>query len=232
MQETREKRTNRTVGKSRQKDFFAVLLFFFLLPYTCSSVVRAGQEKTVETIVPVSGRTVRMQSGSDVRTMTEEAFLIGALAAVIPAEYEPEALKAQTVILRSSCVAGGHLEGTVLENGMTGAAQESISQSSVSAVEPRIIDSDSGFSYLDKAQRKRLWGEQADVLEERCREAVRASSGYVLEWQGAAVSPPFFRLSAGRTGAGWSFSDRSRTGAKALSVRRMRLQRIFCRKRA
>ena len=112
MQETMEKRANRTVGKSRQKDFFAVLLFFFLLPYTCSSVVRAGQEKTVETIVPVSGRTVRMQSGSDVRTMTEEAFLIGALAAVIPAEYEPEALKAQAVILRSSCVAGGHLEET------------------------------------------------------------------------------------------------------------------------
>ena len=48
MQETMEKRANRTVGKSRQKDFFAVLLFFFLLPYTCSSVVRAGQEKTVE----------------------------------------------------------------------------------------------------------------------------------------------------------------------------------------
>ncbi len=107
--------------------------------------MRAGQEKTVETIVPVSGRTVRMQSGSDVRTMTEEGFLIGALAAVIPAEYEPEALKAQTVILRSSCVAGGHLEETVLENGTTGAAQESISQSSVSAVEPRIIDSNSGF---------------------------------------------------------------------------------------
>ena len=195
MQETMEKRVNRTVGKSRQKDFFAVLLFFFLLPYTCSSVVRAGQEKTVETIVPVSGRTVRMQSGSDVRTMTEEAFLIGALAAVIPAEYEPEALKAQAVILRSSCVAGGHLEEA-------GAAQESISQSSVSAVEPRIIDSNSGFSYLDKAQRKRLWGEQADVLEERCREAVRASSGYVLEWQGTAVSAPFFRLSAGRTRSG------------------------------
>ena len=173
MRETMEKRANRTVGKNRQKDFFAVLLFFFLLPYTCSSVVRAGQEKTVETIVPVSGRTVRMQSGSDVRTMTEEAFLIGALAAVIPAEYEPEALKAQAVILRSSCVSGGHLEEAMLENGTAGAAQESISQSSVSAVEPRLIDSDSGFSYLDKAQRKRLWGEQADVLEDRCREAVR-----------------------------------------------------------
>lgn len=191
MQETMEKRANRTVGKSRQKDF---LRFFFFLSAAVylqqCSAGRAG--KTVETIMPVSGRTVRMQSGSDVRTMTEEAFLIGALAAVIPAEYEPEALKAQAVILRSSCVAGGHLEETVLENGTTGAAQESISQSSVSAVEPRIIDSNSGFSYLDKAQRKRLWGEQADVLEERCREAVRASSGYVLEWQGAAVSAPFF----------------------------------------
>ena len=217
MQETMEKRANRTVGKSRQKDFFAVLLFFFLLPYTCSSVVRAGQEKTVETIVPVSGRTVRMQSGSDVRTMTEEAFLIGALAAVIPAEYESEALKAQAVILRSSCVAGGHLEETVLENGTTGAAQESISQNSVSAVEPRIIDSDSGFSYLDKAQRKRLWGEQADVLEERYREAVRASSGYVLEWQGAAVSPPFFRLSAGRTRSGTELFGQESDWCKSIA---------------
>ena len=217
MQETMEKRANRTVGKSRQKDFFAVLLFFFLLPYTCSSVVRAGQEKTVETIVPVSGRTVRMQSGSDVRTMTEEAFLIGALAAVIPAEYEPEALKAQAVILRSSCVAGGHLEETVLENGTTGAAQESISQNSVSAVEPRIIDSNSGFSYLDKAQRKRLWGEQADVLEERCREAVRASSGYVLEWQGAAVSAPFFRLSAGRTRSGTELFGQESDWCKSIA---------------
>ena len=232
MQETMEKRTNRTVGKSRQKDFFAVLLFFFLLPYTCSSVVRAGQEKTVETIVPVSGRTVRMQSGSDVRTMTEEAFLIGALAAVIPAEYEPEALKAQAVILRSSCVAGGHLEETVLENGTTGAAQESISQSSVSAVEPRIIDSNSGFSYLDKAQRKRLWGEQADVLEERCREAVRASSGYVLEWQGAAVSAPFFRLSAGRTRSGTELFGQESDWCKSIACPADEAAEVFCRKRA
>jgi len=187
MQETMEKRANRTVGKSRQKDFFAVLLFFFLLPYTCSSVVRAGQEKTVETIVPISGRTVRMQSGSDVRTMTEEAFLIG------------------------------HLEEAVLENGTTGAAQESISQSSVSAVEPRLIDSNSGFSYLDKAQRKRLWGEQTDVLEERCREAVRASSGYVLEWQGAAVSAPFFRLSAGRTRSGTELFGQESDWCKSIA---------------
>lgn len=192
MQETMEKRANRTVGKSRQKDFFAVLLFFFLLPYTCSSVVRAGQEKTVETIVPVSGRTVRMQSGSDVRTMTDEAFLIGALAAVIPAEYEPEALKAQAVILRSSCVAGGHLEETVLENGTTGAAQESVSQSSVSAVEPRIIDSNSGFRTWTRRSASVCGGEQADVLEERCREAVRASSGYVLEWRERLSARRFF----------------------------------------
>ena len=158
-----------------------------------------------------------MQSGSDVRTMTEEAFLIGALAAVIPAEYEPEALKAQAVILRSSCVAGGHLEETVLENGTTGTAQESISQSSVSAVEPQIIDSNSGFSYLDKAQRKRLWGEQADVLEERCREAVRASSGYVLEWQGTAVSAPFFRLSAGRTRSGTELFGQESDWCKSIA---------------
>ena len=105
----------------------------------------------------------------------------------------------------------------MLENGTTGAAQESISQSSVSAVEPRIIDSNSGFSYLDKAQRKRLWGEQADVLEERCREAVRASSGYVLEWQGATVSAPFFRLSAGRTRSGTELFGQESDWCKSIA---------------
>ena len=82
-----------------------------------------------------------------------EEYLPSVLAAQISPDREMEALKAQAVILRSSCVAGGHLEETVLENGTTGAAQESISQNSVSAVEPQIIDSNSGFSYLDKAQR-------------------------------------------------------------------------------
>lgn len=76
MQETMEKRANRTVGKSRQKDFFAVLLFFFSAAVYLQQCSAGRQEKTVETIVPISGRTVRMQSGSDVRTMTEEAFLI------------------------------------------------------------------------------------------------------------------------------------------------------------
>lgn len=138
---------------------------------------------------------------------------------MIPAEYEPEALKAQAVILRSSCVAGGHLEEAVLENGTTGAAQESISQSSVSAVEPRLIDSNSGFSYLDKAQRKRLWGEQTDVLEERCREAGARFFGLCSRMAGSGCQRAFFLRAQGGQGAGQSFSDRSRTGAKASPVR-------------
>ena len=67
MQETMEKRTNRTVGKSRQKDFFAVLLFFFLLPYTCSSVVRAGQEKRWKPLCPYPAG----QSGCKVEATSE-----------------------------------------------------------------------------------------------------------------------------------------------------------------
>ena len=44
MQETMEKRANRTVGKSRQKDFFAVLLFLSAAVYLqqCSAG-RAGK---------------------------------------------------------------------------------------------------------------------------------------------------------------------------------------------
>lgn len=244
-----EKRRNRTVGKSRQKDFLAVLLFFFLLPYTCGSVVRAGQEKAVETIAPVSGKTVCWQSKSGVRTLSEEEFLTGALAAVIPADYEQEALRAQAVILRSSCVAGGYLEdapdsaqagGAAVADGSnaqagsvtgaatadddsawagdaTGTAQDSSSQSGMSTAEPCLIGSDSGFSYLDKAQRKAMWGEQADAIEERFRQAVCVSEGYVLKWQDSAVSAPYFRLSAGRTRSGTELFGQESDWCKSIA---------------
>jgi stage II sporulation protein D len=55
------------------------------------------------------------------------------------------------------------------------------------------------------------------VLEERCREAVRASSGYVLEWQGAAVSAPFFRLSAGRTRSGTELFGQESDWCKSIA---------------
>ena len=175
MQETMEKRANRTVGKSRQKDFFAVLLFFFLLPYTCSSVVRAGQEKTVETIVPVSGRTVRMQSGSDVRTMTEEAFLIGALAAVIPAEYEPEALKAQAVIAR-----------TYIRRQM--GEEKEISELSLD---------------LDRKPReelKKIWGKtEFPEKYSRLEEAVIQTNRIVMTYDGEMIAPLFCAVTAGST---------------------------------
>ena len=164
--------------------------------------------------------------------MTEEAFLIGALAAVIPAEYEPEALKAQTVILRSSCVAGGHLEETVLENGTTGAAQESISQSSVSAVEPRIIDSNSGFRTWTRRSASVCGASRQTCWRKRCREAVRASSGYVLEWQGAAVSAPFFRLSAGRTRSGTELFGQESDWCKSIACPVDETAEDFYRKRA
>ncbi|MFR6590019.1 MAG: hypothetical protein ACLURV_07710 [Gallintestinimicrobium sp.] len=104
----------------------------------------------------------------------------------------------------------------MLENGTTGAAQESISQSSVSAVEPRIIDSNSGFSYLDKAQRKRLWGEQADVLEERCRRRcalLRAMFSNGRE----RLSARLFRLSAGRTRSGTELFGQESDWCKSIA---------------
>ena len=46
---------------------------------------------------------------------------------------------------------------------------------------------------------------------------MRASTGYVLEWQGAAVSAPFFRLSAGRTRSGTELFGQESDWCKSIA---------------
>ena len=56
--------------------------------------------------------------------------------------------------------------------------------------------------YLDLKERKEVWGEDFEENKERFSQAVSDTSGIVLTWEGEAVSPPFFRLSAGKTRSG------------------------------
>ena len=176
-----EKRAAGAVRRKRMQDLLTVLLFMLMLPYTCSVVARTGSGQTVETLA-VGGAegSVLWECAGQTRRLSEEDFLTGALAACIPAQYREEALKAQAVILRSTMLAGkGGAGGRIC----------------VSAEE-------SGIAWLSEEERKKLWGREFEELEAKCRRAVADTEGKYLAYDSGAVSPPFFRLSAGSTRSG------------------------------
>lgn len=177
----RERNKERTAGRKKAKDLLAVLFFFLMLPYTCSLLSGIQDPKAVETAGKVGKEEekamVSFLQENGVRRMPLDEFLVGALAACIPADYGDETLKAQAVILRS-IVAAKMTEG-----------------------EP-FFEGESGLSYLDENAREKLWKDAYEENEERFRRLVEKTAGIVLEKDGTVVSPPFFRLSAGSTREG------------------------------
>lgn len=184
-----EKRAAGAVRRKRMQDLLTVLLFMLLLPYTCSVVVRSRSGQAVETLsVGTERESILWEYGNGTRRLSEEEFLTGALAGCIPAQYREETLRAQAVILRSTMYAEGKKEA----GGIKGRKGDAAAGLSLSAGE-------SGLTWLSQEERKRLWGEEFEELEQKCRRAVTDTEGKYLTRDGAAVSPPFFRLSAGMT---------------------------------
>lgn len=194
-----EKRAAGAVRRKRMQDLLTVLLFMLLLPYTCSVVVRAGSGQTVETLaVGAVQDGIWWEVGNQIRRLSEEDFLTGALAACIPAQYREEALKAQAVILRSTAYAERKTEGKGQGSG-AGAENVPAGRETAFAGGIRVSAEESGLAWLSEEERKKLWGEAFEELEAKCRRAVKDTEGKYLARDGEAVSPPFFRLSAGST---------------------------------
>lgn len=180
MQENnQEKRAIRTVRRKKMQDLLAVLSFLLLLPYSCAVFCGARQEAAVETLGSVSDgkNEILWEKDNGIYRMPLEDFLVGALAASMPAEYREETLKAQAVILRSICMR------KMQETGL-------------------LQKEDSGLECLEEAERQMLWGEDFAENEERFAGAVQDTEGIVLTWQNEIVKPPYFRLSAGKTRSG------------------------------
>lgn len=172
------KKAIRTARRKKGKDLLAVLFFLLLLPYTCSVLTGIRQEEAVETLAGAgSGNLIFWEKENGLWKLSEEEFLVGALAASVPAEYRTETLKAQAVILRSILYAKKDDAG-------------------------RLSKEESGLECLDEQGRQTLWGEDFAENEVRYQKAVTDTQGQVLTYDGAVISPPFFRLSAGKTRSG------------------------------
>lgn len=118
---------------------------------------------------------VMIQKNEKEQSVSVESFLIPVLAAQIPAEFEPETLKAQAILART------YVYG--LMNGRS-----------------EIYEEELDMDALSTDQMRKLWGEKdyAKMLG-RLQDAVRQTAGMYAIYDGTIIEPFFCYASAGKT---------------------------------
>lgn len=166
----RKKTYKRTIQKSHIWDICMVLCIMMILPVNISLLfLKEDQMK----------ETVEGRLNSDL-----EWQVLHELAAVIPADYEIETLKAQAIILRTNILADKQQKG---DNGERQLQEE---QKKETQDVPLL------FAYKEK------WGENYDANCEKLFEVVSETKGMYIEENGEPIRTSFFRLSNGSTRMG------------------------------
>ncbi len=133
--------------------------------------------------------------------MDLEEYLPGVIAGQIPADFEPEALKAQAVIARTYIIgqimaqnAGKNSRQTDEQSGAVQIREEASREIAESALD---------MDYRTAAQLKELWGSSLfPSYYKKLEAAVNETEGLVVTDGSALIDPLFCRASAGRTRAG------------------------------
>jgi len=167
-----------------------VLLVFVpaLLVYTFSPVdtsanieVIARQPKTLAAKEQLPVKVYRTEK-KVVETIPLEDYIVGVVAAEMPAEFELEALKAQALAARTYIVR--RLRENNIEK-LPGGAQ--------------VLDTVKHQAYYDADERKEKWGSSYEWKNSRIMQAVRETAGVILAYNGKPIDATFFSTSNGFT---------------------------------
>ncbi|MBS4212645.1 stage II sporulation protein D [Neobacillus rhizophilus] len=112
-----------------------------------------------------------------------EDYLVGVVAAEMPADFNEEALKAQALTART------YIVNRLLKNDTMGAPKGS-----------QVTDTPQLHqAYIDDAQQRKNWGKDYDWKKKKIIEAVRSTSGQILTYNGEPINATFFSTSNGFT---------------------------------
>ena len=140
-----------------------------------------------QTAVPAAPETLRVLDGETVREMDMQDYLIGVVAAEMPADFAPEALKAQAVAARTYAL---YCRNTRRHENADVCTDYRCCQ-----------------AYLDDGALQKNWGADCAARREKIAGAVAATGGDILCFEGQAIFAAFHSSSAGFTedcGAIWS----------------------------
>lgn len=183
----------RAAGKKRTwfKDFGAVFFVMLFFPYiiqlffhgTSFQAMKEKEEALNDTIV-----VLETNIGSE--KLPLEEYLVGALAASINTEYGEEALKAQTVLLRTSVLYERENREKGGEWKKEGLSENEVGQKALLQ------------NYWNPTQMHRVFGENYETEYLRLKEIVKKTQSIVLTYEGKLIETPFCAVTAGTTREG------------------------------
>lgn len=170
-----------------------LLIPYFLTTYMTGSTANRGKltSQNIDILYHKNAEEIHLNL---------EEYIAGAVAAAMPSNYEPEALKAQAVILR------------------TFVAGTEFTESSVTV-------EDLGFTYLDKSELEVIWeADEVETLYSKILKAVDETKNEVLYYKNELISPLFHSASVGTTrnasevlGEGYSYLQSVESGEDTTS---------------
>lgn len=122
--------------------------------------------------------SVAVLEGSESVIMPLDDYLVGVVAAEMPASFEPEALRAQAIVARTYCAY--RCSGDTHGGGI--------------CTDPSCCE-----AFADDSELRTRWGAGYAVYIEKIRSAVRDTDGLVLTWEGAPILAAYHSSSRGST---------------------------------
>ncbi|RSL29675.1 stage II sporulation protein D [Salibacterium salarium] len=180
--------------------FFSVVMItlFFLIPILLVVIPGQGEDKVSESTQKVERETRQASAQleeteertvpvfrSETETVEEtdlETYVAGVVASEMPVEFDVEALKAQALTAR------------------TYVAKQMASSSDINLPQDALVtDTTMHQVYKSEEELKEEWGDDFDWKMNKVKEAVFATQGQVLTYDGEPITAAFFSTSNGYT---------------------------------
>ena len=168
--------------RSSKVFLFQFFLLLFLIPVLFLTLVRMNTVDTTATEAEFFPQeetyTILIQNGGELREMDLEQYVLGVTLAEMPADFEPEALKAQAVVARTfawkAAITGGkHGDSSVCTN------------------------SRCCQGFLSPEMYLRYYGTEEEL--EKVENAVHSTNAVVITYQGELIEATYFSSSWGST---------------------------------
>lgn len=153
-----------------------------------SAEKKSNGESVSQELIPESfDISVYDEATSSVFTISIEEYLVGVVAAEMPASYETEALKAQAIAARTYTAKKlAEFGGAGCDNDPSGHAAVCTSSAHCQA-------------YRNAQQRSAAWGNNAPAYEVKIRQAVAATFGQLVVYDDAPIEAVFHSTAGGAT---------------------------------
>ncbi|MDD2648969.1 MAG: SpoIID/LytB domain-containing protein, partial [Eubacteriales bacterium] len=151
-------------------------LFLFAPVSSTSTEKASGDPMNITVYLAAEGKNVKMSL---------DEYIVGALAAEMPASYHLEALKAQALAIRTRAYSQARVYGG------KGCAEHSGADICSSSAHCQ--------GYIAKNERMKKWGGEFEMYERRLEDCARATKGEYIAYDGKPISVMYHAVSGGVT---------------------------------